>query len=96
MSIKKEKYGNTEDVTIIEFGNGTLEIVNGENCEYKSLLIKSNNKIKEIGEEISYYDNSDVFKPEIALVFHNKESFNIFKEYFNLLHCMYYQNYMYF
>jgi len=80
MSIKKGKYGNIEDVTIVEFGFGTISIVNGKADKHKSLFIKQK-EFSPIGEKGEFKSNSDEFEPQIAIVFHNKESFDVFKEY---------------
>lgn len=82
MSIKQSNYGNIENVTIVEFGKGTLSIVNGCNDAYKSLLIKEK-EFNPIGEKGDFKTKSDEFEPQIAIVFHNRESFNVFKEYVN-------------
>lgn len=82
MSIKKLKYGNVENVTVVEFGKGTLSIVNASNEDYKSLLIKER-EFAPIGTKGKFKVDSDEFKPQIAIVFHNRESFEIFKEYVN-------------
>ncbi len=84
MSIKKSNFGNVENVTIVEFGKGTLSVVNGTNDGYKSLLIKEK-EFTPIGEKGEFKANSDEFEPQIAIVFHNRESFEVFKEYVNYI-----------
>lgn len=89
MSIIKGKYGNVEDVIIIEFGKGTLSVCNGTNEKYKSLLIREK-EFAPIGQKGELNKTSDEFKPEVAIVFHNKESFDVFKEYVNNINIEYY------
>lgn len=74
-------YGNVENVTVAEFGKGTLSITDGANDEgYLSLLMKSKD-FTPIGEVCGSEKNSDEFKPELAIVFRNKASFDVFYEY---------------
>jgi len=82
MSIKVQNFGNVENVTVIEFGHGTLSVVNGTNDGYKSLLIREK-EFSPIGEKGEFKADSDEFEPQIAIIFHNQESFEIFKEYVN-------------
>ncbi len=77
---KNIKYGNVENVTVVEFGKGKLSITDGTNDGYLSLLIKSK-EFSTIGEVSGDEKTSDEFKPEVAIVFHNKESFDVFSEY---------------
>jgi len=77
---KNIKYGNVEYVTVIEFGKGTLSIVDAENDEHLSILIKTK-EYSPIGEVTGNETSSDEFKPEIAIVFNNKESFDVFLEF---------------
>ena len=81
MITKNTNYGNINGVTVVEFGKGTLSVTNGINPKgHKSLLIKQS-EFSPIGEKGDFHETSDDFKPEIAIVFHNKESFDVFKEY---------------
>jgi hypothetical protein len=75
-------YGGTENVTVIEFGKGTLAIVNARNKEEKrkGLLIKQK-PFSHIGEVAGHETNSFDFSPEIVLEFSNREGFNVFKEF---------------
>ena len=82
MSIKKLKYGNVENVTVAEFGKGTISIVNAKNDNYKMLLIKEK-EFSPIGEKGEFKSNSDEFEPQIVIAFKNRESFDVFKEYVN-------------
>lgn len=77
---KNANYGNVENVIVAEFGKGTLSVVDGCNDGYLSLLIKSKN-FSPIGEVCGTERTSDEFKPELALVFNNKESFDVFYEF---------------
>ena len=79
---KNIEYGFCKDVTVAEFGKGTLAITDGENDiegSY-SLLIKTNKHIP-IGEVSGNEKNSDEFKPELVILFTSKESFDVFFEY---------------
>lgn len=78
--IRKIKYANIDNVTVVEFGLGTVSIVDAEGEDYQSLLIKTND-FTPIGEITGSEKNSDEFKPELALVFHSKESFDVFFSY---------------
>jgi hypothetical protein len=80
MIYKNTIYGNTEDVTVAHFGEGTISITNGGNESHKCIAMKSINKHK-IGECIGGEISSDEFKPELVIAFTNKESFDIFYEY---------------
>ena len=80
MILKNINYGNVENVTVAEFGKGTLSITDGANDGYLSLLIKSK-EFSPIGEVSGSEKSSDEFKPELAIVFHNKESFDVFYDY---------------
>ena len=84
MSIIKTDLSKTNNVTIVEFGKGTLLVTNGTNKigGYKSILIKKK-EYSQIGEVNPLTKNSDEFNPEISIVFRNKESFDVFKEYVN-------------
>lgn len=78
---KNINYGNVENVTVAEFGKGTLSITDGANQEgYLSLLIKSKD-FTPIGEVSGNEKTTDEFKPELAIVFHSKKSFDVFLEY---------------
>ena len=78
---KNIDYGNVKNVTVVEFGKGTLSIVDGANNEgFLSLLIKTKD-FSPIGEVSGSEKNSDEFSPEIAIVFNNKESFDVFYEF---------------
>lgn len=76
MIYKSTKYGNVENVTVAHFGNGTISICNSTN----GIFMKSVNKSK-IGEIAGTEGLLDEFKPEIAIFFTNKESFDVFYEY---------------
>lgn len=82
MIYKNVKYGNIEDVTVVEFGNGTLNLVDREHIEEgsRSILIKQQD-IKEIGLVGPKVDIGDDFKPDLVLFFKNREGFEVFKEY---------------
>lgn len=80
---KKVKYGNVENVTIAEFGYGTLRITNSiaNNDSYKALLIGSQSNPEKIGSIGIKHTNSDDFNPELVIVFHSEESFSVFEEF---------------
>ena len=82
MSIKKLKYGNVENVTVVEFGKGTVSLVNTQNENYKLLLIKEK-EFSPIGEIGEFKSTTDEFEPQIVLAFKNRESFDVFKEFIN-------------
>ena len=76
---KNQDYGSVENVTIAEFGLGTIGIVGGVNAQNGdvSILMKTDKKA-DIGSDREVCSNSDEFKPELALVFRNKASFDVF------------------
>ena len=78
--ITNAKFGNVDNVTIVEFGNGTLSITNGRGDGHKTIFIKEK-EFSPIGESGPLLGDSDKFKPDIAIVFKNEESFNVFLEY---------------
>jgi len=82
MSIKKLKYGNVENVTVVTFGQGTISLVNAQNDNYKLLLIKEK-EFSPIGEICEFKSNTDEFEQQIVLAFKNRESFDVFKEFVN-------------
>lgn len=75
--IKKMKYGNIENVNVVNFGFGTISINSGIGETHKSILMKTNDKMP-IGNTGIKYESSDDFNPEIVIAFHNKESFDVF------------------
>ena len=81
---KNIKYGNIENVIVAEFGKGSLSVTSGDNEDHLSLLIKtvSPGPIGAVGEPTN---NSDDFRPELALVFTNKESFDVFYDYVKII-----------
>lgn len=85
MAIHKNiEYNATPGVTVAVFGEGTIGIVTSESSEtkedltpiYRGILLRSQEH-RIIG---STEKTNGEFKPEIALVFYNKEGFNAFKE----------------
>ena len=76
---KSEQYGAVKEVAIAEFGKGTLSIVSSKGDGYEGILIKNSPK-NEIGATGVKSNNSDEYKPELAIVFHNVEGFNVFLE----------------
>lgn len=82
MIYRDAQYGEVKNVIVAEFGNGTLSVTNGSNAGdgHLSLLMKSN-KATPIGDVTGSEKNSNEFSPELALVFWNKESFEVFYSY---------------
>jgi len=82
MIIKNKMYGNITKVTVAEFGKGTIltNVGINDNNLYVSVLLKTDKKPKKIGFRESFKGTSDDFKPEIALVFYNKESIDVLIE----------------
>jgi hypothetical protein len=76
---KNIEYGNIKNVTVADFGNGTIAICSSKGDGYQGILMKSHEK-KPIGEVGKKYDNSDEFNPELSIVFRNYDSFNVFYE----------------
>lgn len=80
MVYKEVFYGNVPNVTVVEFGEGTVSIANGKNQDHVSLVMKTIEK-HEIGEVLGKDTSSDEFEPEVVICFTNKESFDVFYEY---------------
>jgi hypothetical protein len=63
MSIKKLKYGNVEDVTVVTFGHGIVSLVNTQNDVYNYYLSKKRVfTIRRIGE---FKSTTDEFEPKL-------------------------------
>lgn len=87
MIYKKGQYGEKTDVTIIEFGKGTLIFNSGLGQEtdssevHSSVLLKSSKEVLPIGGTQKSKDkNSNDFNPEVAIVFHCVESIDAFMD----------------
>jgi hypothetical protein len=76
---KSENYAAVENVAIAEFGKGTLSIVSSKGDGYEGILIKNSPK-NEIGAIGVKSNDSNDYRPELAIVFHNVEGFNVFLE----------------
>ena len=77
---KNAKYGELEDMDIIEFGNGTLELGLGSvEGHHKAIYLKEIEKT-EIGINLGIKTVTDM-NPDLALVFRNKKSFDVFYEF---------------
>ena len=85
---KNQNYGNRDDVTLIEFGHGTLRMFNGLDSTdkvTKYIFLTTNEPVK-LGfikdkEEIESYMtdglyDTDKINPEVILAFTNKKSIN--------------------
>lgn len=81
--IRKIKYGNIENVIVVEFGHGTTRVVNSSNKDdgHKAILLGSNSEPKNIGEVGEKFPTSDEFNPEVSIVFWSEESFLVFEEF---------------
>lgn len=76
---KNTNYGNIENVTVAEFGLGSISVCSSKGDGYFGLLMKSTEP-HAIGEYGVKCDSSDEFKPDLSIVFRNKESFEVFYE----------------
>jgi len=78
--ITKKNYGNIENVTIAQFGYGTMRVVNATAADgsYKAILLGDQEQPRKIGEVGEFCNDSDEFNPKMALSFANKESFDVF------------------
>jgi hypothetical protein len=77
MIYKDINYANVPNVTVAEFGNGTISICSSKGEGYEGILMKSHEQ-KTIGETGIKYKDSNEFKPELSIVFRNRESFDVF------------------
>lgn len=76
---KNAKYGEVKNVDIVEFGNGTIQIGSGGvKGHHQALYMKEDTK-HPIG---AIHGDSSVseMKPELIIVFNNRESFLVFYE----------------
>ena len=76
---KNTNYENIENVTVAEFGLGSISVCSSKGDGYFGLLMKSCDP-NPIGEYGVKCDTSDEFKPDLSIVFRNKESFKVFYE----------------
>lgn len=83
--ITVENYGNIENVTICQFGNGTMRIcsASAKDGSYEALLMGDTEEPHEIGEILPRAKDSDEFAPKVAITFDNKKSFDVFDIYVN-------------
>lgn len=75
---KSHHYGGLPDVTLVEFGSGTVTVGIGLNTDHVSLLLKTQ-EAREIGQTIKVSEGatSDDYKPEVVMAFHNVESLDV-------------------
>ena len=85
MIYKNATWSEVENMTIAEFGNGTILIGSSEDAATKNkLLIMKQSEPRPIGEDCNEeYKSTDEFKPDLVVVFKNKAGFDVF---FN--HCL--------
>jgi len=76
---KNANYGAIENVTLVQFGKGTISIVSGTTENHESILMKTCPK-RTIGSRGVKVEDSNIYKPEVAIAFHSEESFNVFFE----------------
>lgn len=78
--ITKENYGNIENVTICQFGNGTMRIcsASAKDGSYEGILMGDIDEPQEIGGIMPKVNNSDEFAPKVVITFENKVSFDVF------------------
>lgn len=84
--IFKSKFQNTSNVTVLEFGDGTVTL---QGCyipdsETKIIMYKSSPPDK-IGLSKSEFKTTDEFEPEIVMSFKNKESFDAVYDYMTFI-----------
>lgn len=90
--IIKGKIQNTSNVTILEFGDGSISIQGGiiPDTETKLIMFK-NQESGTIGLSKSKMTTADEFEPEVALSFKNKESFDAVYDYMTYMKTIYIQ-----
>lgn len=72
--IQITNYANVEDVTVIDFGKGSINLAVAVNEKYMSLLMKSKD-----ADKTGATDSND-YKPEVAMIFNNSASVRILIE----------------
>lgn len=81
MGIEIGSIGDVTGVMMCVFGDGNLRVINGSNREEGNKTIMMRNATeeeKELGLLSKSYENSTDFRPEVAIVFRSRESFNLF------------------
>ena len=86
--IYKGKISTTNNVQIIEFGDGSTEMQAGYNPETKYILFKTCPP-GDIKISAATVNNSDDFEPEVAFVFKNRESFELVFNYMTVIKNLY-------
>lgn len=82
MIAKNATVGSTENVTVAEFGHGSIQVMNAVYDDGKMLILR-----QEEPHDIGLPDDStngktlDEIKPDIILDFKNKASFDVFYEF---------------
>ena len=90
--IIKGKIQNTNNVTILEFGDGSILIQGGIIPKTGTKLIMFKNQSSgTIGLSKSELTTADEFEPEIAMSFKNKESFDAVYDYMTYMKTIYLQ-----
>lgn len=79
---KNVRFGNIKNVTVVEFGKGTLSVVDGKSSSVsnRGILIKEQEYCP-IGEVRGTSNTSDDFQPQVVLLFNNIQSVAVLKEY---------------
>lgn len=88
--IYKDTFGKTNNVEIIEFGDGSTLLQAGHipGTDTKFVLFK-NCHPGEIGMSAADVNNSDDFEPEAAIIFKNRKSFEIVFDYMTIVKNLY-------
>jgi hypothetical protein len=80
MIYKNAKYGEVENVTILEFGKGDILVCNASNDKYKheSIIFKSQDPTP-IGTEDSTFTGktTNEYAPEVMMIFTKPESIDV-------------------
>lgn len=81
------KYGNTENVTVVEHGCGTIVMNSSEGEDHHAINIKTAPYRGEVGAELPNEavkgETIDLFKPEVVLVFRTLEGLEVLQDYIN-------------
>ena len=74
---KNIQFGSLEDVTVLEFGKGDIQVQPAIGDDYAAVLFKSDEEYPIGTEHETKGKDSDWFKTEIAMTFTNVDSLDV-------------------
>ena len=75
--IRKTNFGKLENILVLEFGKGTIQVQPASGEGYECLMFKSDDENPIGTEHQTKGKNSDWFKPEVVMTFTNLESLQV-------------------